>query len=45
VKIHIQSKKNLYEEKKDRINGCTTGVGAFKACIRIWEENPNDVKI
>jgi uncharacterized metal-binding protein len=25
--------------------GCTTGVASSKACIRIWEENPNDVKI
>ena len=25
--------------------GCATGVAASKACIRIWEENPNDVKI
>ena len=25
--------------------GCATGVAASKACIRIWEENPEDVKI
>jgi len=25
--------------------GCATGVAASKVCIRIWEENPNDVKI
>jgi len=25
--------------------GCATGVAASKACIKIWEENPNDVKI
>ena len=25
--------------------GCETGVAASKACIRIWEENPGDVKI
>jgi uncharacterized metal-binding protein len=25
--------------------GCATGVAASKACIRIWEENPNEVKI
>ena len=25
--------------------GCATGVAASKACIRIWEENPGDVKI
>ena len=25
--------------------GCETGVAASKACIRIWEENPNEVKI
>ncbi|MCK4690125.1 MAG: hypothetical protein KAT41_07515 [Candidatus Marinimicrobia bacterium] len=25
--------------------GCATGVAASKACIRVWEENPNDVKI
>ena len=25
--------------------GCATGVASSKACIRIWEENPNDVKI
>jgi len=25
--------------------GCTTGVAASKAVIRIWEENPYDVKI
>lgn len=25
--------------------GCATGVAASKACIRLWEENPNDVKI
>jgi uncharacterized metal-binding protein len=25
--------------------GCATGVAASKACIRIWEENPDDVKI
>lgn len=25
--------------------GCATGVSASKACIRIWEEHPDDVKI
>jgi uncharacterized metal-binding protein len=25
--------------------GCATGVAASRACIRIWEENPDDVKI
>jgi len=25
--------------------GCATGVSASKACIRLWEENPVDVKI
>ncbi len=25
--------------------GCATGVAASKACIRVWEENPDDVKI
>ena len=25
--------------------GCATGVAASRACIRLWEENPNDVKI
>ena len=25
--------------------GCATGVAASKACIRLWEENPGDVKI
>ncbi|MBN1574949.1 MAG: hypothetical protein JW913_00250 [Chitinispirillaceae bacterium] len=25
--------------------GCATGVAASKACIRIWKENPEDVKI
>ena len=25
--------------------GCATGVAASKACIRLWEENPVDVKI
>ena len=25
--------------------GCATGVSAAKACIRLWEENPDDVKI
>ena len=25
--------------------GCATGVAASKACIRIWEGNPDDVKI
>jgi uncharacterized metal-binding protein len=25
--------------------GCATGVAASKACIRIWEENPDNVKI
>jgi len=25
--------------------GCATGVAASKACIQIWEENPDDVKI
>lgn len=25
--------------------GCATGVSASKACIKLWEENPEDVKI
>jgi len=25
--------------------GCATGVAASKACIKIWEQNPDDVKI
>jgi len=25
--------------------GCATGVAASKACIQIWQENPDDVKI
>jgi len=25
--------------------GCATGVAASKACIRLWEENPSEVKI
>jgi len=25
--------------------GCATGVAVSKACIKIWEENPDDVKI
>jgi len=25
--------------------GCATGVAASKACIRLWEENPDAVKI
>lgn len=25
--------------------GCATGVSAAKACIRLWEQNPADVKI
>lgn len=25
--------------------GCATGVSASKACIRVWEEHPEDVKI
>jgi len=25
--------------------GCATGVAASKACIQIWEENPDEVKI
>ena len=25
--------------------GCATGVAASKSCIRIWEENPDEVKI
>lgn len=25
--------------------GCATGVSASKACIRLWEENPEDIKI
>ena len=25
--------------------GCATGVAASRACLRIWEENPDDVKI
>ena len=25
--------------------GCATGVSASKACIKIWEEDPDDIKI
>ena len=25
--------------------GCATGIAASKACIRLWEENPDGVKI
>ena len=25
--------------------GCATGVAASRACIKIWEENPDDIKI
>ena len=25
--------------------GCATGVAASRACIRVWEEHPDDVKI
>ena len=25
--------------------GCATGVAASKSCIRLWEENPEEVKI
>jgi len=25
--------------------GCATGVAASKSCIRIWEDNPEEVKI
>jgi len=25
--------------------GCATGVSAAKACVRLWEENPIDIKI
>jgi hypothetical protein len=25
--------------------GCATGVAASKSCIRIWEDNPDEVKI
>ena len=25
--------------------GCATGVSAAKACIRLWEQNPVEVKI
>jgi len=25
--------------------GCATGVAASKACIKLWEENPDDIKI
>jgi len=25
--------------------GCATGVAASRACIKLWEENPEDVKI
>ncbi len=25
--------------------GCATGVAASKSCIRLWEENPGEVKI
>jgi len=26
-------------------DGCATGVEASKACIKLWEENPDEVKI
>ena len=25
--------------------GCATGVAASKACIKIWEEHPDDIKV
>ena len=25
--------------------GCATGVAASKACIKVWEENPDEIKI
>ena len=25
--------------------GCATGVSASKACIKVWEEHPDDIKI
>jgi uncharacterized metal-binding protein len=25
--------------------GCATGVAASKACIKLWQENPEDVKV
>jgi uncharacterized metal-binding protein len=46
--------KNLRNFKTDDLykvliftfyGGCATGVAASKACIKIWEENPDDVKI
>lgn len=41
--------KPKYKAKKLLIftcyGGCATGVAASKACIRIWEERPNEVKI
>jgi len=44
-----QSKSTKVEHYKLLIfncyGGCATGVAASKACIRIWEENPDDVKI
>ena len=51
----LQSKANKYNKGGETVSyklliftcygGCATGVAASKACIRIWEENPNDVKI
>ena len=47
--IQAQSKSVKAEHYKLLIfncyGGCETGVAASKACIRIWEENPDDVKI
>jgi uncharacterized metal-binding protein/predicted Fe-Mo cluster-binding NifX family protein len=51
----LQSKADKYNKGGEGVTyklliftcygGCATGVAASKACIRIWEENPDDVKI
>jgi len=46
---HVKSKSVEAEHYKLLIfncyGGCATGVAASRACIKIWEENPDDVKI
>ncbi len=52
----VQRARTKQEKKKERYmgykvlmftcyGGCATGVSASKACIRVWEEHPVDVKI
>jgi len=50
----LQSKANKYNKGGETVSyklliftcsgGCAIGGAASKACIRIWDENPNDVK-